>query len=117
MSKRKNANPTDLYSSGSNPCPFLFQKRDRKLAETEVEEVGDDADEVVEYPADIFHPELTPLPLPTSTSMSTMSPMNCSNCSSRRSSIKEDDSLFGHKWRGKQASRGLSPIRVLLSTS
>ena len=115
MSKRKNANPTDLYSSGSNPCPFLFQKRDRKLAETEVEEVGDDADEVVEYPADIFHPELTPLP--TSTSMSTMSPKNCSNCSSRRSSIKEDDSLFGHKWRGKQASRGLSPNRVLLSTS
>ena len=80
---------------------IFLQKRDRKISETELVDAGGDEDddgevEVVEYPADIFHPDLV--------LTSSMSPKNCSNCSSRRSSIKDEDLLFGHltKRKGKQ---------------
>jgi len=76
-------------------CSFpksVFQKRDRKLSETELVDACEEDDvEVVEYPTDVFHPELT----------TSMSPKNCSNCSSRRSSIKDEDLLFGHLTKRK----------------
>ncbi len=73
------------------------QKRDSKIPdETETDEVGEDGDEVVEYPTDpdsqgqtfLFQREMQEL-------LASLSPKE-STCSSRRSSIKEGDSLFGH---------------------
>ena len=81
------------------------QKRDSKIPnETETDEVGEDGDEVVEYPTDpdsrgqtfLFQREMQDL-------LASLSPKE-STCSSRRSSIKDDDSLFAHltsKRKGK----------------
>ncbi len=81
-----------------------LQKRDSKIPDdTETEEVGEDGDEVVEYPTD---PDIRGQTFPFQREMqdllASLSPKE-STCSSRRSSIKDDDP-FAHltsKRKGK----------------
>ena len=83
-----------------------LQKRDTKLRnETETDEVGEDGEEVVEYLAsDLLRGQPYLYQRDMQELLAAISPKD-STCSSRRSSIKDDESLFGHlnsKRKGKQ---------------